>query len=120
MGEKMSFHVPNQFRDSNYSSPSDGNSGLFWIIGPSARNNLKIIASDGGGWEHVSVSKKYECPTWNEMCKVKDLFWDERDCVVQFHPPKNEYVNNHPHCLHLWRPIGEQIKTPPTLLVGIK
>ena len=36
----------------------------------------------------------------------KALFWDEDDCVIQYHPPRSEYVNNHQNCLHLWRPIG--------------
>jgi hypothetical protein len=69
-------------------------------------------------WEHVSVSLPDRCPTWEEMARVKALFWEAADCVVQFHPPESEYVNHHPFCLHLWRPIGEQIKTPPAILVG--
>lgn len=50
------------------------------------------------------------------------MFWDEDDCVVQFHPPRREYVNNHPNCLHLWRPVdgNMQIPMPHSLLVGIK
>lgn len=72
-----------------------------------------IIASWGGGWEHVSVSLKNRCPTWEEMCMVKDIFWGEEECVVQFHPPKSESVNAHPYCLHLWKKIGETYETPP-------
>lgn len=82
--------------------------------------SVTVIASDGAGWEHVSVSRKDRCPTWDEMCQVKDLFWDEGDCVIQYHPPKSEYVNNHPYCLHLWRPIGQDIPVPDSLLVGIR
>ncbi len=26
------------------------------------------------GWEHVSISNTHRCPTWDEMCAVKDLF----------------------------------------------
>lgn len=52
------------------------------------------------------------------MCFIKDLFWDEDDTVIQFHPPRSEYVNCHPHCLHLWRPIGIEIATPPKWMVG--
>ena len=74
--------------------------------------------------EHVSIhaieNKKQETPTWDEMCFVKDIFWDEEDLVVQYHPPKSEYVNNHEHVLHLWRPIGLQIPLPPSILTGIK
>jgi hypothetical protein len=79
---------------------------------------LLIIASNGMGWEHVSVSLKDRPPTWDEMCWVKDLFWEEDECVVQYHPPRVEYVNLHPHCLHLWKPYRTTIPTPPMELVG--
>lgn len=72
-----------------------------------------IIASWGGGWEHVSVSLKNRCPTWEEMCVVKDIFWEESECVVEFHPPKSEYVDIHPYCLHLWKKIGAEYELPP-------
>jgi hypothetical protein len=53
------------------------------------------------------------------MAFVKDLFWHDDECVVQFHPPKSEYINNHPYCLHLWKPPYE-VKLPPSILVGVK
>lgn len=81
--------------------------------------DLRIICSDGLGWEHVSVSLADRTPTWEEMCYVKDLFWDEHEWVVQYHPPKSLYVNNHPFCLHLWRPTTCIIPAPLTILVGI-
>ena len=74
---------------------------------------MAIIASWGEGWEHVSVSLRNRCPTWEEMCRVKDIFWGEDECVVQFHPPKSEYVNLHTYCLHLWKKIGEKADLPP-------
>lgn len=80
--------------------------------------DLTIIFSDGLGWEHVSVSTPGRCPNWPEMCFVKNLFWSADDVVIQFHPAASEYVNNHPYCLHLWRPQGITLPTPPRLLVG--
>ena len=76
-------------------------------------NEIAFIASWAGGWEHVSVSLRNRCPTWDEMCLVKDIFWRDDECVVQFHPLKNEYVNLHPYCLHLWKKIGEETDLPP-------
>jgi hypothetical protein len=113
----MSFKVPNKFRvrtGAMASSEENGNNGMFVVT---LRNNQKVnvIASDGLGWEHVSVSRSDRTPTWDEMCQIKDLFWDSEDCVVQYHPPKSDYVNVHNHCLHLWRTDG--IPTPPTLMV---
>ena len=107
------------------SDPSDGANGAFEIIGPMGAT-LRIIASDGvdpvaEGWEHVSVSlSSKRCPNWLEMCFVKDLFWSDEETVIQFHPPRSEYVNHHPTTLHLWRQRHGAIATPPSILVGPK
>jgi hypothetical protein len=103
----MTFHVPEKFRLLKGKMGSDasyGNNGAF-MVQLAHHQTVAVIASTGLGWEHISVSRQDRCPTWNEMCQVKDLFWDEEDCVMQFHPTKAEYVNNHPYCLHLWRPL---------------
>lgn len=78
---------------------------------------LLIIASNGRGWDHVSVSHRKRCPTWHEMCKIKDIFFSEEDIVLQFHPPKSDYINIHPRCLHLWRNQTSEIELPPIELV---
>jgi hypothetical protein len=79
---------------------------------------LRIISSIGDGWEHVSVSLEHRTPTWTEMCFVKDLFWGEEEEVIQFHPARSQYVNHHPYCLHLWKPLNFSIALPPPELVG--
>jgi hypothetical protein len=88
------------------------------VEGPFRR--LTVIFSDGEGWEHVSVSTRGRCPNWDEMRFIKDLYWSADDVVMQLHPGRAEYVNNHPYCLHLWRPQGQTIPTPPPLLVGVR
>jgi hypothetical protein len=117
----VSFHVPNDKRITNgpfRSREGNGNNGAFkFYIG---KMMFFAIASDGGGWEHVSVSTLSRVPTWDEMCAVKSLFWDEEDCVVQFHPPRSQYVNNSPNCLHLWRKVGSEFEMPPTWMVGVR
>lgn len=82
------------------------------------RGSLRMIASWGEGWEHVSVSTPTRCPTWEEMCRVKAWFWEAEDCVMQLHPPARTHVNCHPYCLHLWRPICSEIPQPPPEFVG--
>lgn len=79
-----------------------------------------IIASSGEGWEHVSISHKHKTPSWKTMSELKDLFFEEEERVVQYHPPKSEYVNNHENCLHLWKPIDKEIPHPPSWMIGIK
>jgi hypothetical protein len=113
----MAFKVPEKFRVKTgplATSSSDGNNGLF-IVTLKHGQKVKVIASDGLGWEHVSVSRQDRAPTWDEMCQVKALFWEESDCVIQYHPAKKDYVNVHNHCLHLWRTEG--IPTPLTFMV---
>ncbi len=72
-------------------------------------------------WEHVSVSfggRAKRCPTWEEMCWVKRLFFEDEEVVVQFHPPESTYVNEHPFCLHLWRYAeGDLPPLPPMVAV---
>ena len=114
----MTFKCPDKFRVviPEY-GPGDATNGIF-VVKLKNSQVVRVQASDGMGWEHVSVSRQDRCPTWNEMCQVKDLFWDEDDCVVQYHPPKSDYVNLHPYCLHLWRPIGVEMPRPPKFMVG--
>lgn len=128
------------------STAANGNNGLFDIESPEPGWRLALICSDGSEapemldwqWEHVSVhayrarqgdvvgllgraesTPKQRTPTWKEMAYVKRLCWDDEDVVIQFHPRKSEYVNNHPHVLHLWRPTRAEIPTPPPELVGV-
>ena len=124
----MSFHVPNQYRIRDGLVGSDdgyGNNGAFdvpYVVrhkGGKRRFTFSVIASDGEGWEHISVAHPIYVPGWDVMCHMKALFWDDEDAVIQIHPPASEYVNNHPNCLHLWRPIGISLPLPPSLLVGL-
>lgn len=108
----------------DYSSFTGERMGAFLMPGPCGRA-LKILAADASdpvshGWEHVSVSTDKRVPNWIEMCYVKKLFWDNEDTVVQFHPAMADYINCHPHCLHLWRYTKGEFPTPPTYLVGPK
>jgi hypothetical protein len=104
---------------------------------PASENvTLLVIAHDGQGtglentgWEHASVHARYRSksgkvltriPNWSEMCFVKNSFWEEDEAVMQLHPPESEWIDNHPHVLHLWRPIEDRIPLPPGVLVGLK
>ena len=125
----MAFHCPNKYRvrTGEFRTDDDCNFGAFFIPVSLGKAPLKIIATDGMDaeqfgppWEHVSVSLPNRCPTWEEMAFVKSQFWDDTDCVIQYHPPRSEYVNNHRFCLHLWRPVGVSLPMPPSLLVGFK
>lgn len=133
------WHVPEHLRITNkrdpYWSPPGVSYGTFHIPVGGGRV-LRTLACDGvdepgdpvpeeaRGWEHVSVSaiirggiSRPQLPTWEEMCVVKDLFWGPEDAVVQFHPPKSEYVNDRP-VLHLWRCTNQPFPLPNPMTVG--
>lgn len=97
-----------------YETEPGERSGVFLLMFGGAE--LRIIAnaafSDSAWWEHVSISTPDRCPTWEEMCFVKNLFWEDEELVVQFHPPKSQYVNCHPRTLHLWRPTRHKDRMP--------
>ena len=131
----MSWKIPEQFRISFRQSKKGDSFGGFQVPSPDrtriTKTDLMIIATDGMPgieWEHVSVRAvknisgnwKNLLPNWGEMCYVKSLFWDDEDVVMQLHPKKSEYINNHSCVLHLWRPANLEIPTPPSIAVGIK
>lgn len=123
--------VPEKYRLINHrflgSDASYGCNGFFVIPHYKIANySINCQVSDGMGWQHVSVTisstqrKVERCPTWEEMCFVKGVFWDADETVVQFHPPEAEYVNNHKYCLHLWKHENFEMPLPDSLMVGIK
>ena len=116
----MSFHVPNKYRVRTHlildSDDSIGNNGFF--IFNYAGYEVRVQASNGLGWEHCSVTiNRNRTPSWDIMCKVKELFWDDEDTVLQYHPPKSKYINLHNYCLHLWKPIDFDIPVPEKILI---
>lgn len=95
-------------------SPRGASYGMFAVKG------MRVISSgvsEETGWEHVSVSRPDRCPSWEDMCIIKKLFWRDDETVVQFHPKETSYINNHPYCLHLWKKTGEEFELPPEICV---
>ena len=95
-------------------------SRVMWIKHPLNRLGIKsatmtmpsgvqahlVIGENEDGWEHVSIElMARRLPTWEEMCLIKDIFWNEEEEVVQIHPRHSEYVNMC-EALHLWRPCN--------------
>lgn len=121
---------PEQFRLQNsprlptqYKTQAGDPFGAFEIPGREACGRvLFCIVADGAetGWDHVSVSipdRRTKCPSWEEMCIIKALFWEPSECVVQFHPPESDYVNMHGGCLHLWKQVSAEFPQPPKICV---
>lgn len=104
-----------------YESRRGDQYGCFVVPTTATGPALRIIAAPTDEeWQHVSVSLAHRTPTWAEMCKVKDLFWEPEEIVIQLHPAKSEWISNAKFCLHLWRWQGGQMPMPPSILVGSK
>lgn len=101
-----------------YGHEGDETCGAFIVPSCVDHKSLIVVASADEGWEHVSVSRVNRTPTWGEMDQIKQLFWDDEDAVMQLHPPRSTWVDHHPHCLHLWRPMAAAIPLPPPIFVG--
>lgn len=106
-----------RIRKGDFASPSGVNWGAFQLRVPKHGRVLRIIVGVGDGWDHVSVSLRDRCPTWDEMCAVKNLFFRDDEWVVQYHPAKADYVNLHHQTLHLWRPHDAELPKPPKIMV---
>lgn len=102
-----------------YGNSGDGKNGVFSIPSPIDQKELRVIASDGFGWDHVSVSRGNRCPNWDEMAHVAKLFFKDDEVAMQLRVRVVDHVNYHPNCLHWWRPQREAIPTPPSIMVGV-
>lgn len=85
--------------------------------GYKAKAALRVIAANGDGWDHVSVSTKARCPEWGEMMLVHRLFFAPDEVTVQYGMPVSDHISVHPYVLHLWRPHGVVLPVPPPIMV---
>jgi len=112
-----------KFRDNSpqvlahYGSSGDDKAGLFMIKLKYDKYPLRIVASNGEGWDHVSVSKEKKIPSWLEMDEIKRLFFKEDEIAFQLHAKPSDHINIHSNCLHIWRPHNLKIPEPPKFMV---
>jgi LmbE family N-acetylglucosaminyl deacetylase len=52
-------------------------------------------------WAHLSVSAPARVPSWAELRWAKEHFLGDRKAISVM-PPRSEYINHHPHVLHLF------------------
>lgn len=105
----------NEYRHPMGGQLGDKHSGAFIL--KIKGETYTVIASNGEGWDHVSIAHKHKIPSWSTMAKLKELFFEDHETVMQLHPGKADHINVHPNCLHLWRPQQKEIPMPPTFLV---
>lgn len=102
-----------------YGGVGDGGNGVFSMQSPIDGAMMHVVASNGEGWDHVSVSRNNRCPNWIELEHVKRLFFRDDETAMQLHVPPSAHVSVHHYCLHLWRPNdGREIPMPPVIMVA--
>jgi hypothetical protein len=94
-----------------------GWNGAFLV--PLDGERYHVMIGEGMGFRHLSVTnaQKKRIPEWVTMCRLKELFFADDAWVVQYHPPKEEHINDHPFCLHLWESIEEPMPHPSIVQV---
>ena len=63
---------------------------------------VAFAGQDGGLW-HVSVSHPRRLPSWDEMRTAREAMTPDHVTMAFILPPRAQYVNIHPNCLHLWQ-----------------
>jgi hypothetical protein len=96
----------------------DAGNGYFAFRSPVDGKVLRVVASTGDEWEHVSVSKIAKTPSWREMEFIKRLFFKPDEVCMQLHVAESDHISYHDHCLHIWRPLTAEIPLPPAWMVG--
>lgn len=60
-----------------------------------------IVSKDGGKW-HLSIAHPNRYPTYDEIKKARYKFLANELYMAMIFPPKEEFVNLHNNCFHLW------------------
>jgi hypothetical protein len=58
------------------------------------------------GW-HMSISTPHRLPTWEEVREARYAFVPDEVTMAMLLPPRNEYMNIHEYCLHLYQVPGD-------------
>lgn len=94
---------------SNVRALDDGLNALRCLVrldGVKLSTIVEVECIDGELWAHLSVCSQSPArvPSWAELRWCKEYFLGDRK-AVQILPARAEYVNVHPHVLHLYAPL---------------
>lgn len=92
-----------------------GFAGVFFRAWQHALIPLRVLRSiatmrNGDTWVHISVTHKNRLPSWEELARIKSEFIGGDKEALHMIPKKDDHVNLHQRCMHLWSP--QVVKTP--------
>jgi hypothetical protein len=61
-----------------------------------------IVTIDAGLW-HLSISTYNQLPSYKEIKQARYAYCPNEIYMAEIFPPKEEFVNLHPYCRHLWQ-----------------
>ncbi len=61
-----------------------------------------LVGVEGGLW-HLSISHPSRYPSWEEIRDARYALVPDGVTMAMLLPPKDQYVNIHPNCFHLWQ-----------------
>jgi len=67
-----------------------------------------LVSQDQGLW-HLSISTPDAQPSYKEIKEARYRFLPDNITMAQIFPPKDEFVNVHPFCHHLWEIKPEEL-----------
>ena len=69
----------------------------------SSHNCSVLVSSNEEGKWHLSIAHADRDPTWEEIKHARYHFVPNEIHMVMALPPKEFYLNFHPHAFHLWQ-----------------
>lgn len=60
-----------------------------------------IVTIDDGKW-HMSISTPNASPSYREIKEARYKYIPDDVYMAQIFPPREEFVDIHPYCHHLW------------------
>lgn len=102
--------LPASWNEQKHTSPVSAAFNRFWHV--SRKDGvLKVMAGlERHGehqWIHISCSRRDRLPSWEDLKLAKRVLAGPERQAIQVIPRDSEYVNIHPHCLHLFVCIDE-------------
>ncbi len=72
------------------------------IVYEYALNQCKVFVGIENGKWHLSISHSTRYPNWGEIKEARYLLMPDDMTVAQILPTRDEWVNIHERCFHLW------------------
>ncbi len=73
------------------------------------RKDLIVLVNIENDLWHLSISAKDRRPTYEEIKKARYDLLPNSVHMAQIFPPKEEFVNIHENCFHLWQMTPKEL-----------